>query len=140
MDRRDADFLGDLLLAQPCEVAQMDQAALALVERAEAGGEQRSLLAALVAALEDVEVAVPLVVLRRSVGEGKRRPDALGVEGGGDFWLRDPGAVGDLGDGRGASELCGQLGRARVEPGPKLLQAPWHPHRPGTVAEVALDL
>src|SRR5512133_1476155 len=140
MDRRDADLLGDLRLAQPGEVAQMDQAALALVERAESGGEQRSLLAAFVAALEDIEVAVRLVVLCRGVGEGERCPDALCVKGGFDFSLRDPGAVGNLGDRCWTGELCGQLGRARVEPGTKLLQPPWHPHWPGTVAEVALDL
>ena len=131
---------GDLRLAQPLEVPQVEQAALAVVEHAESGGEQRPLLAAFVAALEHVEVAIPLVVLGGCAGEGERCPDALRVEGGCDFSLRDAGAVGDLGDRRRARELRGQLGRARVEPGPDLLQAPRHPHRVGPVAEVALDL
>ena len=89
MDRRDADLLRDLRLAQPLEVPQVQQAALTFVEHAESGGEQRALLAAFVAALEHVEVAMPLVVVRRAVGEGERRTDTLCVECGCDFSLRD---------------------------------------------------
>src|SRR5947208_15009430 len=118
----------------------MEQTPLALVEHAESPREERPLLTALVAALEDVELAVRLVVLRRGIREGKRRLDALRVEGGCGFSLGDSVAVGDLGDRRRACELRGQLRRARAKPGPELLQAARYPHRPGQVTEVALDL
>ena len=79
MDRRDTDLFCDLRLAQPREVAQVQQPALALVEDAEAGRQERTLLALLVAALENVELAVALVVLRLRVRQRERRLDRKSV-------------------------------------------------------------
>ena len=141
---RDPDLLGDLRLGQPLEEAQVEDPALALVERAQAGRENGAVLAHLVLVLdrperlERVEVGVVVSPARR--GERERRVGLPALERLEHLFLVDAGRLRELGDRRRALELHGQLLEEMREPHVQLLQAARHADRPALVAEVPLDL
>src|SRR2546430_5343335 len=123
------------------EEAQLDDAALALVQRLETGLDHRTLLDALVPALFLADqLGQGLPVLVEGSREAANRVCVRGLEGFDHLILVGVGGLGQLFDGRRVPELGAQAveetGQADVE----LLDAPRNVDRPGLVAEVALDL
>ena len=139
----DADLLRDLALRQPVEEAEVQDAPLALVERAEARGEHRPVLRDRVLVLlgperlERVELAV---LVGSSDGERERGVRAPGLERLEHQLLLDARGLRELRDRRRPAELDGLVLDDLRQLDVELLEAARNAHRPALVAEVALDL
>jgi len=129
-------------LRQLVEEAKLDDAALALVERVQAGGDQRAVLDLLEAGVFDAQLlgerVVSPVLERRMQGSSGIR--VRGVERVDHLFLLRPGRLGKLGNRGRASELVRELVEDAREADAQLLQAPRDVHRPGLVPEVAPNL
>ena len=134
--------LRDLRLAQPREEPQVKQPPLSRGEHAEAGREDRPLLAELESAVEHAcDLAVAVVAL--PPGPERQRDGRLNPFESQcllDLGLADARVLCDLGDRRRALELRRKLCRAGAQARAQLLEAPRDLDRPSSIPEVALDL
>src|SRR4029450_6009306 len=139
---RDPELGCDLGLRQLVEEAQLDDLPFTFVEGGEARAYERLVLDVDIPPLLDPELVEQGVL--SLVAEGSmqraRRVGVGGVESVEHVPLLHPGRLGELGHGRRAPELCGELVEHARESNGQLLEAARDVHRPRLVPEVSADL
>src|SRR5918996_3120364 len=141
---RDSDLLRDLRLRKALEEAQVEDAALAFVERTQPRGEHGAVFAHLVFVL-DLAERLERVEIRVAVagGGGRKREGRVclaALPRPEDLFLFHSRRLGEVGDRRRALKLHRELLEQVRQADVQLLEPTRDAHRPALVAEVALDL